>query len=194
MDSDRAPCSCSQRPLCIASLSCWKHILHQFFDKLSCCIPFKWKNTVRHCETFCVIHILFASLQWAHCPHFCSLRAGLRCFHVWLTWSETSGLTASSCPRTTSLPPTVSIGRTADWWAAPTPTLSSTWPPRTAGGATSAWWPRLCVALPGPHWLMRDLLHTPAGFTKAPAGRRTAWPCITVSRVHSSFLVASKRQ
>lgn len=119
-------------------------------------------------------------LQWIQWPLFCSLHGGLRCFHVWHTWSETSGWTVSSQPPTQALAPTASIGRTAVWWAAPSPTPSLTCPQRTVGGATSAWWLQICAASPGPRLPMRGPSPTPAGFTRAPTLRRTAWPSITV--------------
>lgn len=92
-------------------------------------------------------------------------------------------------PPTRCLGPTVSIGRTAGWWAAPTPMLSTMCPQRTAGEATSAWWLLRCAASHGPQWPMRSLSPTPVGFIRAATGRRTAWPCTTVSSVHSLHLL-----
>lgn len=124
--------------------------------------------------------VLIRLFQWIPWPPFCSLHGGLRCFHAWPTWSGTSGWTVSSQPPTRAPAPTASIGRTAVWWAAPSPTPSPTCPQRTAGGATSAWWLRICAASPGPRLPMRGPSPTPAGFTRATTSRRTAWPSITV--------------
>ena len=130
--------------------------------------------------------------QWTQWQTSCSLRAGPRCFHVSPTWSGTSGWTVSFQPPTRSPGPTVSTGRTAGWWAAPTPMLLSTCRRRTAGGATSAWSLPPCAASPGPLWLMRGLSPTPAGSTRATAGRRTAWPSITVSAARLRFSLWSE--
>lgn len=121
--------------------------------------------------------------QWTQSALFCSLHGGLRCSHVWRTWSETSGWTVSFPPPTPFRAPTASTGRTAAWWAAPTPTPSRTCPGTTAGGATSAWWLPTCAASPGPRWPMRSPSPTPAGFTRATTLKRTAWPSTTVRTV-----------
>lgn len=124
--------------------------------------------------------VLICLFQWIQWALFCSLHGDLRCFLVWHTWSETSGWTVSFQPPTPSRAPTASIGRTAVWWAAPSPTRSLTCPQRTAGGATSAWWLQIYAASPGPRWPMRGPSPTPAGFTRTTTLRRTAWPSITV--------------